>query len=65
MLNAMEILLAALFGIGFVQFDLNADEPNYHVRIRAQRFAPNMFYVSEFAERMHDHNKSAFNRLFQ
>ncbi len=57
--------LALLFGVGFVQFDLDTDDPAYRVRVRAQRFAPDMFYLNEFAERLHDHNKSAFNRLFQ
>jgi len=57
--------LALLFGVGFVQFELDAAEPNYVVRVRAQRFAPDMWYVNEFAERLHDHNRSAFNRLFQ
>jgi hypothetical protein len=57
--------LSLLFGIGFVQFDLNPEEPQYRVRVRSQRFIPDMFYVNEFAERLHDHNKSAFNRLFQ
>jgi hypothetical protein len=57
--------LAILFGIGFVQFDLNVEEPNYRVRVRAQRFLPDMFYVNEFADRLHDHNRAAFNELFQ
>lgn len=57
--------LALLFGIGFVQFELDTDNPRYRVRVRAQRYTPDMFYVNEFAERLHDHNKSAFNRLFQ
>lgn len=57
--------LALLFGVGFVQFESNVEEPAYRVRVRAQRFAPDMFYVNEFAERLHDHTKSAFNKLFQ
>ncbi|MFN0133792.1 MAG: hypothetical protein ACKVW3_14835 [Phycisphaerales bacterium] len=57
--------LSLLFGVGFVQFDLNPDNPQYRVRVRAQRYSPDMFYLNEFAERLHDHNKSAFNRLFQ
>ena len=57
--------LAILFGIGFVLFDVNVEEPNYRVRVRAQRFTPDMFYVNEFADRLDDHNRSVFNRLFQ
>lgn len=56
--------LSLLFGVGFIQFDPDADNPRYRVRVRAQRYSPDMFYVNEFAERLHDHNKSAFNRLF-
>lgn len=58
--------LAILFGIGFVLFDgKNTAEPNYRVRVRGQRFSPDMFYVNEFADRLHDHNRAVFNRLFQ
>jgi len=57
--------LAILFGIGFVLFDVNIEEPNYRVRVRAQRFSPDMFYVNEFADRLHDHNRSVFNKVFQ
>ena len=57
--------LAILFGIGFVLFSVSIEEPNYRVRVRAQRFAPDMFYVNEFADRLHDHNRSVFNKLFQ
>ena len=57
--------LALLFGMGLVEFDLDLERPNYRVRVRAQRFVPDMFYVNEFAERLHNHDKSAFNGLFQ
>ncbi len=57
--------LAILFGIGFVLFSVNIEEPSYRVRVRAQRFSPDMFYVNEFADRLHDHNRSVFNKLFQ
>jgi len=57
--------LSMLFGIGLVQFQPDIEDPDFRVRIRAQRFSPDMFYVNEFADRLHDHNKSAFNRLFQ
>ncbi len=57
--------LAMLFGIGLVLFDVNVNDPKYDVQVRDQRFSPDMFYVNEFADRLHDHNKQAFNRLFQ
>ncbi len=57
--------LALLFGAGFVLFDLNAEDPHFRVRVRAQRFAPDMFYVNDFADRLHDFDRTLFNRLFQ
>src|SRR5208337_3754256 len=42
--------LCMLFGIGLIQFNLDKDNPNFAVRVRAQRFPPDMFYVNEFAE---------------
>lgn len=57
--------LALLFGAGFVLFDLNLDDPQFQVRVRAQRFAPDMFYVNDFADRLHDFDRTLFNRLFQ
>lgn len=56
--------LCMLFGVGLVLFDLNLDEPKFEIRVRAQRFAPDMFYVNEFAERLHQHNPSSFQELF-
>lgn len=56
--------LCMLFGIGLVIFDLNVDRPRFEIRVRAQRFAPDMFYVNEFAERLHQHNPDVFQQLF-
>ena len=36
--------LCMLFGVGLVLFDLDPDSPNFQIRVRAQRFAPDMFY---------------------
>jgi hypothetical protein len=57
--------LALLFGAGFVLFDPNTEEPHFRVRVRAQRFTPDMFYVNDFADRLHDFDRALFNRLFQ
>ncbi len=57
--------LALLFGAGFVLFDLNPESPDFRVRVRAQRFAPDMFYVNDFADRLHNFDRTLFNRLFQ
>ena len=42
--------LCMLFGIGLVLFDLDKAQPNFTIRVRAQRFSPDMFYVNEFAD---------------
>jgi hypothetical protein len=55
--------LCILFGIGLVLFDLNAAQPEFRIRVRAQRFSPDMFYVNEFAERIFQINPATFNKL--
>lgn len=44
--------LCMLFGVGLVIFDLNKDAPQFSIRVRAQRFSLDMFYVNEFADRL-------------
>ncbi len=56
--------LCMLFGIGLVLFDTNPEEPDFKIRVRAQRFPPDMFYVNEFAERIYQINATTFNQLF-
>lgn len=56
--------LGQLFGVGVVTFDLDKDSPNFQIRVRAQRFSPDMFYVNEFAERLRQHDPSVFETLF-
>jgi hypothetical protein len=45
--------LCMLFGIGLVLFETNPEEPDFKIRVRAQRYPPDMFYVNEFAERIY------------
>jgi len=56
--------LCMLFGVGLVLFDLDKDDPRFEIRMRAQRFSPDMFYVNEFAERLKSHDPDKFQRLF-
>jgi hypothetical protein len=44
--------LAMLFGLGLVLFEPNPRQPQFLIRVRAQRFLPDIFYVNEFAERL-------------
>lgn len=56
--------LCMLFGVGLVLFDLDKDAPHFAIRVRAQRFSPDMFYVNEFAERLKLHDAEIFEELF-
>lgn len=57
--------LCMLFGVGLVLFSLNQQQPDFKIRMRAQRFSPDMYFVNEFADGLHRHDKNLFNRLFQ
>ncbi len=57
--------LCMLFGVGLVLFDLDVDQPNFSIRVRAQRFSPDMFYVNEFADRLRQHDHEIFEKLFR
>ena len=56
--------LCMLFGVGLVIFDLNKDTPQFSIRVRAQRFSPDMFYVNEFADRLKHYDAATFEELF-
>lgn len=56
--------LCILFGIGLILFDLDPKSPNFQIRVRAQRFNPDMFYVNQLADKLYNVNKSAFEKLF-
>jgi hypothetical protein len=56
--------LCMLFGIGLVIFDLDLKKPQFSIRVRAQRYLPDVFYVNEFADRLRQHNSEVFEHLF-
>jgi hypothetical protein len=56
--------LCMLFGVGLVLFDLNKNDPKFSIRMRAQRFSPDMFYVNDFAEGLKRNNIKLFDALF-
>jgi hypothetical protein len=57
--------LCMLFGLGLVLFDLNKDAPEFSIRVRAQRFSADMFYVNEFADRLKHFDAETFEKLFR
>jgi hypothetical protein len=57
--------LCMLFGVGLVLFKLNPRQPLFSIRMRAQRFSPDMYFVNKFADQLHQHDLAKFNRLFQ
>jgi hypothetical protein len=56
--------LCMLFGVGLALFDLNKHDPKFSIRVRAQRFSPDMFYVNEFADRLKHYDAAVFDELF-
>ena len=56
--------LCMLFGIGLILLDPDPKRPGFDIRMRAQRFSPDMFYVNQFAERLKDYDASMFDTLF-
>jgi hypothetical protein len=57
--------LCMLFGVGLVVFDLSPKAPNYRIRMRAQRFSADMFYVNELADRLKSQDPQVFEKLFR
>ncbi|MBI1778348.1 MAG: hypothetical protein HYR63_23665 [Proteobacteria bacterium] len=56
--------LCGLFGIGFVEFSTSPKSLAFEMRVRAQRFEPDRFYVNKIAEMLKDFSLEDFNRLF-
>jgi hypothetical protein len=56
--------LCMLFGIGLVIFNPDVKDSDFSIRVRAQRFSPDMFYVNEFADRLYQLDPAIFNQLF-
>jgi len=56
--------LCLLFGVGLVVFKPEVNEAEFSIRVRAQRFSPDMFYVNEFADRLYQLDPAMFNQLF-
>jgi hypothetical protein len=57
--------LCMLFGVGLALFELNPQDPRFSIRVRAQKFTPDMFYVNEFADRMRHLDPEKFEALFR
>jgi hypothetical protein len=57
--------LCLLFGVGFVLFDVDKSAPQFSIRVRAQRFSADMFYVNEFADRLKLYDADVFEELFR
>lgn len=57
--------MCMLFGVGLVLFEAKPEKPNFQIRVRAQKFMPDMFYVNEFAERLKEVDPEKFEKLFR
>lgn len=56
--------LCVLHGVGLVLFELDKENPNYTLKVTAQRSAPDMFYVNEFVDSLKRYNQEMFEKLF-
>lgn len=56
--------LCILFGVGLILFDVNIENPNFTIRVRAQKYNPDMFYVNEFADKLYNVKRDIFDKLF-
>ena len=56
--------LCMVHGIGLVFFTINLSNPDFEIRVRAQRALPDMFYTNEFLERLRKRDAAVFDRLF-
>jgi len=57
--------LCMLFGVGFVLFSpSDPASPEWQIRVRAQAYLPDVFYVNEFARRLHEAQPVKFGELF-
>ncbi len=56
--------LCILFGIGLILFNLDVKNPNFQIRVRAQKSNPDMFYVNQFADKLFDSKQDVFDKLF-
>jgi hypothetical protein len=57
--------LCMLFGVGLALFEVNPRDPDYRIRVRAQRFSADMFYVNELADRLKIQEPEMFEKLFR
>jgi len=56
--------LCMSYGVGLVLFRLEPKSPEFAIRVRAQRFVPDAFYVNEFADRLKEMDRELFEKLF-
>lgn len=56
--------LCILHGIGLVLFRLDAEDPDFQLKVRPQTALPDMFYVNEMAKRLNEHAPNDFELLF-
>ncbi len=57
--------LCMLFGVGLVLFSLSPKDPKFRIRMRAQRFSADMFFVNELADRLRSQDPETFEKLFR
>ena len=56
--------ICILFGLGLILFELDVAKPNFRIRVRAQKFNPDVFYTNELEDRLFETNIELFDQLF-
>jgi len=56
--------MCMILGLGLILFTLDPTAPEFDIRMRAQRFMPDMFFVNQFADRLKEFDGHLFDDLF-
>jgi hypothetical protein len=58
------IALSTTFGLGLVTFQVDVEDPDFTLQVRAAAANPDMIYVNQMAHQLNAYDKKGFDRLF-
>jgi hypothetical protein len=58
------IALSTTFGLGLVIFNVDVEDPDFTLQVRAVSSTPDMIYVNQMATQLNAYDKKGFDRLF-
>ena len=62
--SAKVFVLCSLYGIGVVYFSLDRDNPEFSVKLYAQKFVPDMLSLNDFVENIRKSKPDKYKKLF-